>query len=466
MAPGDATHGGDISVRQAAADAYVRCFPLYLTDAVRRSHPIAPAQFHLVPIEAERLAPGLSEDDPRVVISSAWIDLSAGPAVLRIPHTHGRHLSLSVIDSAGRCVFSGGSRTGDDDGLDLVLVAPRWMGEVPPGVRARRSPSDSCWAVSRIHAHSMLDRSETIALARHQTIATLHDETDMRAAADAMLEPLTASCLQQVRDLAPDQFFQRLNSVLERAPMDVVDACRESVAWLRGRVGEPLDSEQWDAPLIEELTKGFADGAAAIQAATGPVYAAQGVGWRTLAPVVDPKHETALQRAASAYESLGAPAREDRLTFICDHDVAGRILFGRNSYRIRLPSAALPPANDFWRLYARPAAGAQYRTGIGSHNDLLLTADGSLELAIQHSLPEMAGMANWLPAPDGELSLIMTLHSPRPPALQGSWLMPAVERLDPGTRQGGSRHHRSPPTAGGSHSTGLRKSLPEERSGP
>lgn len=466
MASGDATHGGDSSVRQAAANAYVRCFPLYLTDAVRRSHPIAPAQFHLAPLEADRLAPGLAEDDPRVVICSAWIDLSAGPVVLRIPHTHGRHLSLTVVDTAGRCLFSGGSRTGDDDGLDLVLVAPRWMGEVPPGVRARRSSSDSCWAVSRIHAHSMLDRSETIALARHQSITPLHDETDLRAPADAMLEPLTASCLQQVRDLAPDQFFQRLNAVLERAPMDVVDACRESVAWLRGRVGEPLDSEQWDAPLIEALAKGFADGVAAIQAATGSVYASQGVGWRTLAATPDPKHETALQRAAGAYESLGAPAREDRLTLICDRDVAGRILFGRNAYRIRLPSAALPPANDFWRLYARPAAGAQYRTGIGSHNDLLSTADGSLELAIQHALPEMAGMANWLPAPEGELALVMTLHSPRPAALQGAWLMAAVERLDPGTRQGGSRQRRRPPTPGGGYSNGLRMPLPEERSDP
>jgi hypothetical protein len=438
----DSTKGGPDSVREAAAEIFVLCFPLYLTDAIRREHPISLPQFHLVTNDGRRLAPGLFEDDPRVVISSAWIDLSSGPVVLRAPHMHGRHFSLTVIDTAGRCVVTTGSRSGDDSGLDLVLVGPKWVGEIRRGVRAQRSTSESCWAVSRIHAHSMLERADAIALARRQSLAVLYYETELREAAEAPLEGSASSCLRQVLEIAPDQFFQRLGSVLARCPTALHGAEQEVMARLRPHIGEPGNSAKWSAQLTEELASGFADGVAEIQAAAGAVYGGSGLGWRILAAPTDA--ETPLARAARIYEGLGAPPREDRLTFICDHDDTGRILSGGNTYRIRLPPVAMPPVNAFWRLYARPAAGAQYRTGIGSRNDLLLNADGSLELTIQHPLPEVAGIANWLPAPEGELSLVMSLHSPRPAALKGAWRLPAVERLDPGSGHGRSRARRRP----------------------
>jgi hypothetical protein len=438
------TYGETDSVRAAAAEIFVHCFPLFLTDAVRREHPITLSQFHLVTNDG--LAPGLFEDDPRVVISSAWVDLSSGPVVLRAPNTHGRHFSLTVIDTAGRCVINAGSRTADDGGLDLVLVGPRWVGEIRRGVRAQRSTSESCWVVSRIHAHSMLDRGDTIALARRQSLAVLYYETELREGAEAPLEGMTTSCRQQVLEIAPDQFFQRLASILARCPTSMQGAEQAIMARLRPHIGEPGASETWTPQLSEALAAGFADGVAAIRAAAGAVYGGQGVGWRILAAPSDT--ETPLARAARVYEGLGAPPREDRLTFICDQDDTGRILSGGNTYRIRLPPEAMPPVNAFWRLYTRPAAGAQYRTGIGSRNDLLMNDDGSLELTIQHPLPEVAGIANWLPAPEGELSLVISLHSPRPAALKGAWLMPAVERLDPGSRRRRSRARRPTPTRG------------------
>jgi hypothetical protein len=457
----DPTHGGMDSVRGAAAEIFVHCFPLYLTDAVRRQHPISLSQFHLLSNDASLLAPGLFEDDPRVVISSAWVDLSSGPVVLRAPNVHGRHFSLTVIDTAGRCVVSAGSRTGDDGGLDLVLVGPRWVGEIRRGVRAQRSTSESCWVVSRIHAHSMLDRADTIALARRQSLAILYYETELREAAEAPLESLTSSCLQQVLEMAPDQFFQRLAPVLARCPTAMHGAEQAIMARLKPHIGEPgKDSASWKPELVDELAAGFADGVAEIRAAAGAVYGVQGEGWRILAAPSDT--ETPLARAARVYEGLGGPSREDRLTFICERDDTGRILTGGNTYRISLPPDAMPPVNAFWRLYTRPAAGAQYRTGIGSRNDLLLNEDGSLELTIQHPLPEVAGIANWLPAPEGELALVMCLHSPRPAALKGAWRLPAVERLDPGSRHRRSRARR-PTTTRGTLAPELRAPLPSER---
>ena len=181
----------------------------------------------------------------------------------------------------------------------------------------------------------------------------------------------------------------------------------------------------------------------------------QGAGWRTPAPPADPEVETPLAHAARVYETLGALPREDLMTLVCTHDQTGRILSGGSAYRIRLAEAAMPPVNGFWQIYARPAAGPQYRTGIGSRNDLLLNVDGSLELTIQHPLPEAAGISNWLPSPEGEMALVMRLHSPRPAGVEGAWRMPAIERLDPWTRQRRSPRRGRAPTPRSSSSNEL-----------
>lgn len=435
MGFGDLIDDADGSVRQAAAELYVQCFPLFLMDAVRRAHPMALSQFHLVGADSARLAPGLLEDDPRIILSSAWIDLSDGPVLVRLPHMHGRHFSLNIMDSAGQCLASMGSRTGDDDGLELVLAGPRWVGEVRRGLMARRSSSDMCWAISRIHAHSMLDRADAIAVARRQGLSRLQPEALQLEAADTVLDGLPSSCLREVLEVHPDQFFRRLGAILNRAPVALHGREREPMARLRRWIGSPPSSE-WSSEVETELARGFADGAAAIEAAASTAYSEHGPGWHALADVPEPDAEAPLIRAARAFESLGAPPREDVMTLVCTHDDTGRLLSGSNAYRIRLPEAAMPPVNGFWRLYARPAAGPQYRTGIGSRNDLLLNSDGSLDLTIQHPLPEATGISNWLPAPEGELSLVMCLHSPRPAALKGRWRMPAVERMDPDHRQG------------------------------
>lgn len=452
MGFGDLTGDGDRSVRQAAAELYVQCFPLFLMDAVRRAHPMAMSQFHLVGADSARLAPGLMEDDPRIILSSAWIDLSEGPVLLRLPHMHGRHFSLTIIDSAGQCLCSVGSRTGDDDGLELVLAGPRWAGEVRRGLMARRSTSETCWVVSRIHAHSMLDRADAIAVARRQCVTRLQPEALQLEAADTVLDALPSSSAKEVLDIAPDQFFRRLDPILNRAPAALYGRERESIARLRERIGPPAG--EWDRTVATEVARGFADGVAALHGSAQSAYAEQGPGWLGLSPV--PETEPPLIRAARALESLGAPPREDVMTLHCTHDDSGRLLSGGNAYRIRLTEPAMPPVNGFWRLYARPAAGPQYRTGIGSRNDLLLNSDGSLDLTIQHPLPEATGISNWLPAPEGEMALIMCLHCPRPAALKGRWRMPAVERLEPDHRQGrGVRRARTAKTGGGSYSAGL-----------
>jgi len=59
-------------------------------------------------------------------------------------------------------------------------------------------------------------------------------------------------------------------------------------------------------------------------------------------------------------------------------------------------------------------------------------ADGSLTLYLQKDSPGKAKEANWLPAPDGTVYLVMRLYWPKdtPPSIlppgEGTWRPPAV----------------------------------------
>lgn len=420
---------GQNTTRAAAANVFSLCFPLFLVDAVRRVHPVALQRFHLLPPDGADLAPGLLEDDPCVIIASAWIDLTDGPMVLRLPPTQGRHFDLTLIDTAGEPFASLGSRTGDDGGVDVAVVGPRWSGDIPQAHLTHRSPSDACWAVSRIHAHSPPDRPDAEAVARKQRVSAPGRRPDRSADRVTSLEPPATSSLRQVTELGPAVFFHRLDSMLDRAPTGFERSMRPLLDQFRRDLGGPPPAAGWSPDRAEALDLGFADGLAAIRAAAAAISETRGVGWHA-APV--PRRDEAgasLAQAGRAYCSLGAPAREELLTLICEHDSRGRPLRGDQGSRLRFAADALPPARGFWRLHARPPASGDKRCGIDSRGDLAVAGDGSLTLIIRDRAPA-GDPTNWLPAPGGEMRLVMQLYAPGDEALSGAWRMPPIEIVD------------------------------------
>jgi hypothetical protein len=66
---------------------------------------------------------------------------------------------------------------------------------------------------------------------------------------------------------------------------------------------------------------------------------------------------------------------------------------------------------------------------------LIKGVDGSLTLYIQNKSPGADKQANWLPAPDGPIYLVLRLYWPKdtPPSIlpvgQGIWRPPGIKRL-------------------------------------
>lgn len=433
----------DATVRQLSSEVFVLGFPLVLMDVIRRAHPLAAAGFRLFPPASQELVPGLFHDDPDCLHTSAIVDLATGPSVLHLPNTHGRYISVTLIDAAGEAFAGLGSRTGDHLAGDVILAGPGWRGAVREGVRALRTPCDSVWAVTRIIGRSAADRPTVEAFAARQRFA-FPQSRSAPAPSKIGMDVLDLGGLRQLADIDPAALLHRLPQLIDRAPRPVRDRLADAV---RSRLALLDDSRRTQAAGRgdEAMLRGFADGWSAIIAARRAMAAAPTPEWT--APEHDADAGTGpAARAAILLNALGAPMRDDILTLSCNADESGRPLAGEEQYRIVISAQRLPPALSAWRLTAPDRDTHAPSDVIGDHSPLVLGPNGSVELFVQKDPPRRRQQVNWLRAPAGPFELKLRLYAPTSDALKGSWRMAAVERLGSRTngRLDGSARTASP----------------------
>ncbi|MBE9544853.1 MAG: DUF1214 domain-containing protein, partial [Proteobacteria bacterium] len=62
-------------------------------------------------------------------------------------------------------------------------------------------------------------------------------------------------------------------------------------------------------------------------------------------------------------------------------------------------------------------------------DDFVYGENGSLTLYMQKDSPGKPLEANWLPAPDGPMYMVLRLYGPEPDALEGKWTPPPVVKV-------------------------------------
>nr|WP_255526840.1 DUF1214 domain-containing protein [Photobacterium sp. BZF1] len=115
-------------------------------------------------------------------------------------------------------------------------------------------------------------------------------------------------------------------------------------------------------------------------------------------------------------------------------DSSGDQLVGTTGYTVTFDAGKLPPVNWFWSLTVYDAAtGAMYPNPLERVNvsdrtkGLSYGDDGSLTVYLQHDEPsDHAHRANWLPAPEGEIYVVLRLYGPKDAAINGEWQIPLV----------------------------------------
>jgi hypothetical protein len=144
------------------------------------------------------------------------------------------------------------------------------------------------------------------------------------------------------------------------------------------------------------------------------------------------------QRAAVAMGGILANDPAEAVYAITRQDKDGQLLDGASAnYTLTFPADALPPVNAFWSvtmydgktqlLIKNPIN--RYLINSAMLPELQKNTDGSLTLYIQKDAPdEPDHKANWLPAPNGPIYMVLRLYWPKEEVLNGNWLPPGILR--------------------------------------
>lgn len=423
-----------------AAQSYVYGFPLVMMDETRRA---------TVGDNWNRLNHLRSFPDhtfrrvvrPNVdtIYSTIWLDLKAEPVVISLPDSGGRYVVMPIHDAWTNVFASIGSRTTGTDAQTVLVAGPNWQGEVPEGVNMVRSPTNMAWAIARMMSTGGRDIALVNAYQDQMSVQPLSGflaGTPAPAALDQGMAANKTNPKDRVLALDTKAFFNRLSTLMMDNPPAEADA--DVVARMQSQFGFevgkefPTSSQSFmqkraSAKAIEQAQKRLLQVAERLPKNDGnwagmPGGAKLG-SYGTRYPV----------RAYVALAGLGANIVEDAMYPNTRQDASGEALTADKNYVLHLSADQIPPVNAFWSLTAYNdefylAENPINRFAIGSRDDLVFNADGSLDIYIQRAAPEGVPQVNWLPAPkEGGIALNMRLYWPTEHALSGDWTLPGVK---------------------------------------
>jgi hypothetical protein len=368
--------------------------------------------------------------------SIAWLDLAQGPLLLQVPDTAGRYFVIPLMDAWTNVFATIGKRTrGTGEGSYLV-AGPDWQGEVPAGLELVRSPTSMVWIIGRIQTNGPDDVAAVGALQQGFVLGppgeparagTVIDDPGQLAQPDDQVDPYT-----RVEQMPAREFLQLLAQLMIEQPPAAEDAdYLQQLAGIGLLAGQRYDVESLsgvDAWLLDQGKKlahaGVRRALDSRELENGWTVARSGLG------TYGTDYGT---RTAVAMVGLGALPPEEAIYPNTSVDSDGQRLSGEHRYRIHFPPGQTPPVDAFWSLTMYDEDGFLVanpirRYTLGDRDELDFNSDGSLDILVQHAEPDDP-KANWLPAPVGKFAVTMRIYLPQPGVLDGSWQVPAVERL-------------------------------------
>jgi len=373
--------------------------------------------------------------------SMLWLDLRAEPMVISVPAVgKKRYYAVQLIDgNTYNYGYIGSRATGSDPGNYLV-VGPDWKGETPVGIKKVFSSSTPFG----------------LTLVRTQLFNPADMPNVEKVQAGYKAQPLSAFLKQPTPPAAPkidfvpattegikNNFYEYLDAALQFVPPTREDKdVRSRLASIGIGPGKTfnlkaLSPEHKAAILLgmkegdDKVTKWLASGMKNIN------------GWNIGAFFGDHAFFNGdwLKRAGAAKGGLYGNDAVEAMYPYTRVDAKGETLDGsKHNYTITFPAGQFPPVNAFWSVTMYDGkAQLLIKNPINRYllNSPMLTqmkknSDGSLTLYIQKDSPGKAKEANWLPAPNDTIYLVMRLYWPKetPPSIlppgEGTWHPPAI----------------------------------------
>ena len=373
--------------------------------------------------------------------SILWLDLRAEPMVVSVPDVPaGRYFSVQICDGNTYNVGYIGSRATGQGAGSWLVVGPGWQGATPAGVKGViRSTTHFALSLIRTQLFNPGDMPNVAAIQRGYRAQPLSAFLGQPA-------PAAAPTIRWPRanaELVKHHFFDYLDFALQfSAPQPEEAAIRAQLARIGIGTGSPMPMSLADRL---ELLAGAFEGERKVTAGV----AAAGVainGWRvTNVPGTQQAYNgNWMLRALVAKAGIFANTTEEATYPFTREDATGATLdCSSNRYTLTFPAGRLPPVNAFWSvtmydgrtqlLIQNPID--RYLINAPMLDQMRRNADGSLTIHIQKDDPGEAMRANWLPAPNGPVYMVMRLYWPKTeapsilPAGRGAWQPPGIVKV-------------------------------------
>ncbi|WOH78777.1 DUF1254 domain-containing protein [Bradyrhizobium sp. BEA-2-5] len=376
--------------------------------------------------------------------SFAWLDLRAEPIVFSVPAVDPkRYYSLQLIDlNTYNFGYVGSRATGSDAGSYLV-AGPRWTGATPAGIKkVFRSTSDFCLALFRTQLFDPADIEAVKKVQAGYKAQPLSSFLNRPAPSPAS----APSFPKFEKDLVRTEFFEYLDFALQFAPALPEERwIREQLARIGVGPGKTFDFRSLSLEDKAEILLGMKEG----ERKVSETVASLGKdinGWRVSSAFGDAAffHGDWLLRAAAAKAGIYGNDAVEAMYPLGKVDADGKELdCSKSSYTLTFPAGQLPPVNSFWSvtmydgksqlLVKNPISRYLINSPMLPH--MKRGSDGSLTIYVQSKSPGADKEANWLPAPDGPIYVVMRLYWPKttPPSIlpagEGAWKPPGFMRV-------------------------------------
>jgi hypothetical protein len=376
--------------------------------------------------------------------SMVWLDLRAEPMVITVPAVEKeRYYSVQLVDgNTYNYGYIGSRATGTDAGSYLV-AGPDWKGETPAGIRkVFRSTTPFGLTIFRTQLFNSDDLPNVLKVQAGYKAQPLSAFLNQPAPAAAPTPDFVPATTEGIRK----NFFAYLDAALEFIPETPEN--REILAKLAkigigpGKTFDFKDlSLEHKAAVLVAMKEGDDKVSKYLETGMKDIN-----GWKIGSLFGDQDFYKGdwLMRAAGAKGGIyGNDAVEATYPMTRVDSDGETIDTSKHNYTLTFPAGQLPPVNAFWSVTMYDGKSQlliknpinRYLINSPMLPDMKKNDDGSLTLYIQKDSPGADKEANWLPAPNDTIYLVMRLYWPKTeapsilPAGSGSWKPPGVVKV-------------------------------------
>jgi len=440
-----------ISHKDDYKQAYIYGFPMLMNYGVMYEYAIDKnsgqykAPFNQIFNEARVFTPkdtSIPTPNSDTPYSFLWMDLRAEPLVLCLPKVEkNRYYAVEFVDMyTDTYAYLGTRTTGNDPGCYMV-AGPDWKGETPAGIKkviqCETQFSLAGYRTQLFNAADMPNVKKIQAGYKVQTLSQFLKQPPPPPAPAIDFPPITKEDLKL-------PFPKFLSFILQFCPeVPEEKALRAKFAEIGIAPGKPFDLDKLSEVQKAEEALGVKEGYDAI------VQKKENIGkningWLIGSGFGDRAFYNGdwTLRAAAALAGIYGNIAAEAVYPLAHNDNTGEALDGsKHNYTLTFAKGEFPPVNAFWSvtmydgktqlLIENPIN--RYLINSPMLPGLKKNPDGSLTIYIQKDAPAADKKANWLPAPNGPIYMVMRLYWPKePPAPSilppgdGTWKPPAI----------------------------------------